>query len=59
MNRKSLERAQDDEGKTVFVPASLAMVCADCGGYFVAHAGKCPGCGSKHYAPAVPRRRAA
>lgn len=36
---------------SVFVPAAQAAICADslCGGVFLLSAGKCPGCGSRHW----------
>lgn len=34
---------------SIFVPGHLAAVCASCGGFFLAAAGHCPGCGDSQY----------
>ena len=34
---------------SIFIPASQAAVCADCGGIFLLTAGHCPGCSSKQW----------
>lgn len=46
-DRDSIREAQ----LSIFVPANQAAICADsmCGGVFLLSAGKCPGCGSRHW----------
>ena len=34
---------------SIFIPASQAAICADCGGIFLLVSGQCPGCGSKQW----------
>jgi len=40
---------RDGDKLKVFIPATLAAICADCEGVFLLPAGACPGCGSHQY----------
>jgi len=53
----AFERPEDPAALHVFVPGHLAAVCADCDGYFVVAAGRCPGCGSAQWMPVGGLRR--
>lgn len=50
----TLDERLEEAKLSIFVPASMAAVCADCGGVFLLTAGQCPGCGSRQWVLLVP-----
>lgn len=45
----TLDERLEEAKLSIFVPASMAAVCADCGGVFLLTAGQCPGCTSRQW----------